>query len=191
MRFDDPLWIASQIFAILALIVIVYTIIWTKIKSKTLICIMLFNVLVSISNALLSNYLLMGISILAVFRDGVFLWRERYYRDDNTLAIYILVFFLIASIVLAIFTIKWNAAPNLLLLSILIQISSLFVIYGAWASGVHLIRISRLTISILNIINQLIFANYTIVLIEVFSISATAIFYIQYYRKLKTIQTQS
>jgi len=177
------LWIPSQIFAFFALIVMVYAMAISKTKTKTMIAIIVFNLLMTVSVALLFNWLLVGIYSVAILRDLIFIWREKRYPNHRAISYTTLILFLLISIVIAGFTINWQQLPLELTLAILLQLLALFIIYGAWAKGVHMIRISRFAFCILAIINHLIFQNYIAIVIEAFAICAIIVFYIKFFRK--------
>ena len=177
------LWIISQVFAFFALVTIVYTMIFSKTKIKTLIFVICYNVLMLLSTVMLANWLLVGIYSVAVVRDLVFIWREKKYPSNKNLAIATLFTFLIISVTVSCFTISWNLSALFLALAVTLQLLSLFVIYGAWAKGVHKIRISRFVFGILAILNHIVFRNYVAILIYLFSTASIIVFYIRYFRK--------
>jgi len=178
-----PLWIVSQIFAFLALIVIVYAMVFSKTKTKTLVLIICYNALMFVSTALLSNWLLSGVYSVAIFRDLVFIWREKKHPSNKNLAVATLLFFWVISATVACFTINWGLPSLQLALAIVIQCLSFFVIFGAWAKGVHLIRISRFTFDVFAIINYIIFQNYIAILINLFAMASIIVFYVRYFGK--------
>jgi len=186
MNFYDinwALWIPSQIFAFFALIVMVYAMAISKTKTRTLIAIIIFNTLMTVSVALLSNWLLVGIYFVAIFRDLVFIWREKKHPNNNALSLTTLFSFLIIAIIIAGFTIDWRLPSWELTLAVCIQLMALFIIYGAWAKGIHMIRISRFAFCTLAIVNHMIFQNYIAIVIEAFAICAIIVFYIKFFRR--------
>ena len=179
---DLAFWIPSQVFAFFALVAIIYAMIFTKTKTQTLFAIIAFNIFIVISTALLSNWIITGISALAVARDIVFLWREKYYPGNRRISYATLFIFLALSIGIAVgLTIDWNLPTLELALALGIQVMALFIIYGAWAKGVHLIRISRFFYCSLVLINHIIFYNYIAIIIEAFAMIAIIVWY---YRRL-------
>ena len=190
-------WIPSQIFAFFALIAMIYAM-QTKSKAKTLIAVMIFNALMLISTALLwwqplFNWVLVGIYGVAIARDLVFLWREKKYPNNNKLSITTLIIFLSISVTVAGFTMNFSQDAWLLTLAIVIQCVALFIIYGAWAKGVHLIRISRIVGASIILIQHILFQNFTAIVVEVVSISAVILFYIRFFtqKKQPTMQAAS
>ena len=178
-----PLWIVSQIFAALALAAIVYAMAISKTKVKTMIAIVFYNVLMLVSTALLANWLFVGIYSVSIVRDSFFIWREKKFPDNKALAYATLVLFLIVSIVVSVFTIDWGLSSPQLALAIVIQIMALFIIYGAWAKGVHMIRISRFAFNVFSILNYFIFKNYVAILSSTFTLISIIVFYVRYFRK--------
>jgi len=184
--FDDinwSLWIPSQVFAFLALIAMVYAMAISKTKTQTLIAIIIFNILMTASVAFLFNWLLVGIYSVAILRDLVFIWREKKHPNNKAISLATLFTFLAAAVIIAGFTIDWGQVPLELTLAVCIQLMALFIIYGAWAKGIHMIRISRFAFCSLAIINHLIFQNYIAIVIEVFAIVAIIVFYVR--RRIK------
>ncbi|MCL2570157.1 MAG: YgjV family protein [Firmicutes bacterium] len=176
-NFDVPLWqwIVSQILASIALISIIYAF-QSKTKARTMFFVAVFNFLMTFSVMLLSNWVLVGIYSVAVFRDLVFLWREKKYPKNTALSYVTLVVFLGASSIIGFFTWDWWFDTFIIVLG-------LFVIFGSWAKGVHLIRISRFVFCIITIINHIIFLNIIGVGIEVFVIVSITVFYIRFIKK--------
>jgi len=171
-----PLWqfLLSQVFALLALITL-FIAFQFKSSNRVLIIVALFNLLIAISNALLYNWVVVGIFALAVFRDLAFVWQRKKHPNNEALELGTLCFFLFASVVVFYFTYGgwWY--------SWLIQAASLFVILGSWWRGVHLIRISRIIISILAVYNHVVFYNYTNIAVEIVGLATIAIFYVRTY----------
>jgi len=179
-------WIPSQIFALFALITMVYAMAIAKTKTKTVFAIIIFNLFMTVSVGLLENWVLMGIFAVAIARDIVFLWREKYYPENKVLSYLTLILFLVIVVVVAAFTVDWQSSSLRLILAIGIQLMALFIVYGAWAKGVHMIRISRFAMCALVIVNHLIYQNYVAIAIEVFTICAITVFYIKFFRNKST-----
>lgn len=158
----------------------------SKTKTKTMIAVIIFNAFMTVSAALLGNWLLMGIVFVAIFRDIIFLWREKKYPNNRALSYATLVSFWVIAIIIAGFTIDWIQPTPELILAICIQLLALFIIYGAWAKGIHMIRISRFAFCTLAIINHLLFQNYIAIIIETFAICAICVFYIKFFKKKGT-----
>jgi len=175
-------WIFSQIFALIALVIIIWAF-QVKSKSRTLALIVIFNSLMAASTALLGNWLMVGIYCVAALRDVVFLWREKKYPDNRNISLATLLSFIIIAVAIAAFTIDWFADAPLLILAVVIQIMALFIIYGSWAKGIHMVRISRISFSIFVGINHVLFLNFTGVVIEAVSITTVTIFYVRFFAK--------
>jgi len=168
-------FVLSQVFAGLALIAMLVAF-QCKSPNRTLFIIAIFNTLIALSNALLYNWVVVGIFALAVLRDLVFLWQRKYYPNDRGIELTTLGVFLVLSIVVFYFTHSgwWY--------SWLLQAAALFVILGSWWRGIHLIRISRVVISVVAIYNHVYFLNYTNIAVEVVSLITIVIFYIRWQR---------
>ena len=177
------LWIVSQIFAALALVVIIYAMIFSKTKTKTLYAIIVFNILMIVSTALLKNWLPAGIYAVAIVRDFVFIWREKKHPINKNLAVATLVAFLIISTAVSCFTINWSLPSLQLALAVAIQLMALFVIYGAWAKGIHLMRISRFSLNVFYIFNYIIFQNYVALMVSTFTLISIIVFYVRFLEK--------
>lgn len=178
-----PIWIVSQIITVIALIMIIFAM-QAKVKTKTLILTILFNFLMATATILLQNWILVGIFGVAVFRDLVFIWREKYFPNNQPISYTTLVLFLVISTVVSLFTASWW-------FDYLLMTCSLFVIFGSWAKGIHLIRISRFVLSSLAIVNHIMFFNITGVVVEVFSLLAITYFYFNYFRMKRSVDNTS
>ena len=171
-----PLWILSQVFAFFALCCLVYAMVFTKKKWQTQLGVMGFNALMSVCVALQTDWVMFGIHSLAVARDIVFIWKDRYYPDNRAISISVIILFMTASVIVGIVTYVWW-------FQVFLICASMFVDYGSWAKGVHMIRISRFVFSALAIVNFLTFRfNPTGVVISVFAITSVIIFYLRYFR---------
>jgi len=174
---DFYIWVLSQVFALFALICIVIAF-QSRSKDKTLLLTIIFNIFMTVSALLLKNYIIVGIVSIAVIRDASFLLREKHKPNDKILSYINLIVILIISFTVLIFV-------STTLLDYLLMVSALFLIYGSWAKGVHLIRISRVTYNILAAINHLYVGNYISILIECFTTASIIIFYIRLFIKIK------
>jgi hypothetical protein len=172
-----PIWILSQVFAFFALISIILAF-QSKTKTKTLLFTIAFNSFMSVATILLQNYVLTGIVAVAVLRDITFILREKYRPDSKVWSYLSLFFFLALSLTVSLITATWW-------FDYLLLVTALFLIYGSWAKGVHLIRISRVAFCALVIVNHVINYNYVGIVIEVFSILSIAVFYIKFYRYIR------
>jgi len=183
------MWIASQVFASFALASIVCAMLFSKTRKQILIFVILFNASMAVSSALVENWLLVGIAAVAVARDIVFLWREKYYPNNRRLEIGTLILFLAISTLVAGFTINWVPYnPWHHVLAIFTQVAALFLIYGAWSKGVHLIRLSRIGLCIVFIINHILFQNYVSIITEVFALGAICAFYGRYFYRKRHVE---
>ncbi|MCL2587680.1 MAG: hypothetical protein FWE31_05645, partial [Firmicutes bacterium] len=102
-----PLWILSQVFAFFALCCLVYAMVFTKKKWQTQLGVMGFNALMSVCVALQTDWVMFGIHSLAVARDIVFIWKDRYYPDNRAISISVIILFMTASVIVGIVTYVW------------------------------------------------------------------------------------
>jgi len=84
-----------------------------------------------------------------------------------------------AQTVAVIFT--WNTWFDWLFLA-----GNLFCTFGAWMKGPHLMRICNIQISILIIVNAVMFSNLMSIVIETFALTSITIFYIRFFRNKST-----
>jgi len=176
------IWILSQVFTLFALISIVIALTAKK-KSKTLLFTIIFNAFSTVGSIFLQNWILAGIVGVATFRDIVFLLRETYAPDNKLLSLFTLILFLAIS-----FTVSW--LTNNWWFDFLLMAAALFIIYGSWAKGVHLIRISRIVFCVLAIVNRAMRFDVIGIVIEVVCIVAIIYFYIKYFKIQKEFETQ-
>jgi len=148
--------------------------IFTKVKWQTQVAVIIFNSLMSVSVALQSNWIMIGIHGLAIVRDIVFILQDKFYPNNRKLSYSVITLFMTASIIVGVFTFGWW-------FDVLLIMASMFVDFGSWAKGIHLIRISRLTFASLAIVNFIVFFNPIAIGIQAFAITAVIIFYIKLY----------
>ena len=181
---SPALWIISQVVTLIALAFIVYGF-QARTKGRTLICTAICNVFLTIAFSLLQNWQAVGIFGFAIFRDLTFFWRERKHPDNNKLSIATLWFFLIGAAIIAIFTIDWYVDTVGLIIRVSWQLTAFFLIYGSWAKGCHVIRVSRMMFGAFAIINHVWFANWAAILTEGVIIGAIIYFYVKFFLKKK------
>jgi len=180
-------WIPSQAIAFIALLVMIYAML-AKTKMRTLIAIIIFNTLMGSTMLLIGDFQVAGMHGVAIARDLVFLWREKKYPNNKKLSVAALALFLAISSVVAAFTINWGDSSGWLALAIIIQITAMGIIFGAWAHGVHFVRLSRLLSASVIIANHVRHQNPTAILVEIVSIVSIIIFYIMFFIKLRRNQ---
>ena len=178
-----PMWIIAQVFAFFALCSMIYAMVFTKKKVHTQMAVMTFNALMSISVALQSNWIMIGIHGLAVVRDAVFIWQDKYHPNNRRLSISVILFFMTMSIIVGAITFGWW-------FDVFLITASMFVDYGSWAKGVHKIRISRFVFSSLAIVNFSLprFFSPVGIIISSFAIASVLVFYARYFLKRRTSQ---
>jgi len=176
MNFDwtNPLWITSQALALVALILFVIGM-QMKTKNKTLFVFVIGLAFYAGSAALLSNWIMVGIFVLAMIRNVVFLLLDRHSaKVPRWASVFTLVLFMVATVTMVAFT--WNWWFDFVILGF-----SLFSIFGAWAKGIHMIRIANACISTVVTVNNIVNANLIGVVIEVVIIISIIVFYIGFF----------
>jgi len=181
--FNNPLWIISQVFAFVALILSFWA--WqVKDKVKLMLLVGLFSLFLAASASFLENYTLGVLFGLAAVRNFVFCyldWRASKGRDVRSwLRYFFAAVFAVATI------------TSTVVLVYVVQVKT----YGAWLEwmicatligliigniqkGTHLMRISFIGNRAFNIINHIYFNNVISVIIAVTAISSNLIFYIR------------
>ena len=170
-------FIISQIIGLVILCLVVCAF-QTKNKGKTLWILTMCTALGIVSNALLLNWIIVTVLAINIFRFSTFAILEKH-GDKKELRLVALIFFWIitaavSSLVTILADLHWF---NWILLA-----GNLFSIYGQWAKGLHLIRISNLFISSLLIINAAMFMNLMSIAIEIFVIISIIVFYVKFFR---------
>ena len=184
---SPALWIVSQVLTLIALAIIVYGF-QSKSKGKTLVCTAICNTFLTIAFILLQNWQAVGIFAFAIARDLTYFWRERKHPDNHKLSVATLWFFLIGAAIIAAFTIDWHAYTASLIIAVAWQLTAFFLIYGSWAKGCHVIRISRTMFGVLAIVNHVWFANWAGILTEGVIIGAIMLFYIKFFMGRKNCE---
>ena len=172
--FDVELWqwIVSQVFGFFALALMFYSL-QTKCKIRTLLATIGSNITFAIATALLTNWVLTGILLVAVFRDFAYIWLDKKgYPKAHPMSLIVLFTFISLTVLVVILTMGdwWY---NWLILA-----GSIFIITGYWTRNIHLIRSSRITHAIIAIINHVVFSNLMGLLLDGASIISIIIFYI-------------
>lgn len=169
------LWIASQVFACAGLICIVYAY-QVKDKVKTLVGIGIASLFGVVSFALLGNWVVVMLVFFAAIRCFVFAHIEKRNESGNPMnrrtSFFIMLGFMLLTIIAVAIVREWWFDWILLL-------ASCFLIYGNWAEGIHMIRISGLVYAFLAIINHVIVGNLVAIIIEVFAAVSIILFYVK------------
>jgi len=179
-------WGLSQGLGVVILILVVFAF-QAKRKIVTLSLISACLAISVISNSLLLNWVAVALGGVTLLRFLCFIWLEaRGERVQRWVSVSVLFFFLIACAVSVVVLeiIGLGHWFNWVLLA-----GNLFSTYGGWAKGVHLVRISNIQISILIIINALMFNNFMSIIIEAFALASIAIFYWRWLRKKTNTET--
>jgi len=180
-------FIFSQAIGLIILGIVVYAF-QTKDKSKTLWLLTGATVLGVVANILLLNWSIIIILAINIFRFPSFAILEKH-EDKKELRVVVLVFFLVVTAAaMAIVTV----VADLHWFNWILMVGTLLSIYGQWAKGVHLIRITNIVVSTLLIINAVMFMNIMGMLIETFVIISIIVFYVRFFKgKEKGEQNES
>jgi len=182
-----PHWITSQIIAFIAVLLGMYSLL-RKRKTETLLYGAFVPLFLALSVLLLDNWVVFYILLLAGVRNFLFSWfalREEQGRPINPKITFLaMLSFMAATIVAVAFTWEWWF--DWLLLA-----SSLFIIYGGWAKGIHKMRIGFFSYDSLVIVNFIVYLNVIGILMSVLLLGSTVVFYIRYFKKRKNELSKS
>ena len=146
----------------------------TKNKSLLLGLFALANVFAIISNGLLLNFIVSGTKGVSLFKNLSFSWlqknRERVNKD---IQVGILILFCMLAYVVVLFT--WDG----LWFNWILFVALAFSYYGEWAKGIHIVRIGGFVYAVAMIVNALMFANFTLIIVSLLSIGSIIVFYIK------------
>ena len=164
------MWLLSQVLGGAALVCAVAAFL-CKNKCKTLVLYALSNFSLAVSSACLQNWVLTGTLILATLRNFCLAWLEKkILQRTHFISLSILFCFWIAAVVIV--TLTHKCFYDWILL-----VSVIFVIYGNWAKGIHLIRISTIINSALAIGSHIFFGNYLGIAVDAAAIISICTFY--------------
>jgi len=171
-------WIVSQVFAFLALVAVV---ICFQLKNKvhTLIWLGICNAFYMISVMFLANWIIAVIVAIAMLRSFVFAWIDSRKEPVNPKASLAVMFGFMFALVL--FTVFMMIYLDWWWIDLLLLASSIFIIYGNWAKGIHILRISLLAYAALAIINHIFYLNAIAIIVEAVAILSIMIFYVRYF----------
>jgi hypothetical protein len=183
LRFDDALWITSQVFAFFALVFTIWA--WqVKEKIKMMLLVGLFSLFLAISASLLENFTLGVLFGLAAIRNFVFCyldWRTSKGKIvHNWLRYSFAALFAIATVsstVVLVYFVKVDTFGAWL--EWLICVTLLGLIVGNVLEGTNLMRVSFIANRVFNIINHIYFNNAIAVIIAVSAIGSNIVFYIR------------
>ncbi|MCL2569922.1 MAG: hypothetical protein FWE16_01810 [Firmicutes bacterium] len=173
-------FIISQILGvvILAIVAIAFQI---KRKFLTLSLISLSTILALVMHSLLANWVVVALVIISLCRLVTYAWLEYMgKRISQGISFAIMIFFVILNV------------PAIVIIDTLVGVgvvdwfvmaASMFLSYGQWEKGPHMIRISNITLSIMLIINSIFFFNFMAIAIEVFVLGSIVVFYFRWFFK--------
>ena len=178
-----PLWITSQIFAFFALIFSFWA--WqVKEKTKVLLLVGIFSMLLAASASLLENYTLGVLFGLAGIRNFVFFYLDKRVSRGVIVPRWVYLFFAgvfitatVASTVVLVYV--FQVPTRGAWLEWLICITLIGLIVGNIQKGTDLMRVSFIANRVFNIINHVFFANVIAVIIAISAIASNIIYYIR------------
>jgi len=183
--FNDPLWLASQAFAILALIFSVWAF-QVKKKIKLMVLTGLFSMFLAISASFLANYSLAVLFGLAAIRNFVFSyldWRVKVGKKVPKWLPYSFAVIFAATTITAT-ALLWHTGMALWL-EVMICLTLLGLIVGNVQKGTNLMRCSFMANRSFNIINHVYFSNIIAVVIAIAAITSNVVFYIRQWIKAR------
>lgn len=179
LNFNDPIWVASQIFAFFALIFTIWA--WqVKNKVKVLLLVGLFSMFLAISATLLKNYSLGVLFGIAAIRNFVFCfmdWRVSKGINVSKWLYYLFAGIFIVSTITAT-ALLWETGMSLWL-ELCICVTLIGLIIGNVQKGTNLMRVSFMANRAFNIVNHLHFNNTIAVIIAIAAITSNVVYYIR------------
>ncbi|MCL2087931.1 MAG: YgjV family protein [Oscillospiraceae bacterium] len=178
-RFDDPVWIVSQVFAFFALVFLVWSF---QMKNKIVIMLLmgLGSAFLGLSAICLGNYSVGMLFWLTAVWNFVFTYLD--WRISRGKRVHPKLKYIFAGI-FAILTITatsflWTLGMALWL-EIMICVTLLGLILGSVLKGTNIMRVSFITNRVFNIINHIHFNNPIGVIIASTAIGSNVVFYIR------------
>ena len=180
-------WIISQAIMVLAIIacMIAFNI---KRKTTTLLLVGVSVTLQTISVALLLNWVLFALIMVAAVRVFVFAFFE--YRKEHSkeikqwVTIAFMIIFMVSSVIPVLFLWSWW-------LDWLLLAAALVLIVGYWAKGIHLMRISSCIYESLTIVNHAVYFNVFGIVLSSLMLISIAVFYGRYFYQKRRVQARS
>jgi len=183
IRFDQPLWIVSQVFAFFALVFTIWA--WqVKNKVRMMMLVGLFSAFLAFSATLLANFTLGVLFGLAAIRNFVFCYLDMKVeqgihvpkRIPYTWAAVFATATISSTVVLVHIVGVDSVGPWL---EWFICITLLGLIVGNILNGTNLMRVSFISNRVFNIINHIYFSNLIAVIIAVCAIGSNLVFYLR------------
>ena len=166
-------WGISQAFGLVALGLVFYAF-QVKSRVKTLTAVAVGCIFLAISTAILGNWVVTGLLLVAVGRSFTFAWFEKNGKPTKThqyAAVGAMALFITLSIIVVIFTWEWW-------FDWLVLAASCLIVWGNWAKGIHPVRIAGAVGGIIHMANHIIFMNIMGTLIELSVLISIIAFYI-------------
>lgn len=182
-------WIVSQIFMLGALVSVIIAM-QIKEKSKALPVLVAFSAFYALGAGFLGNWVLVALSIVAVARNLVFLWRESKHPNNKALSYLTLFLFVASTLVASILTTDWTRYGISLVIAIMITIMASIWQYSVWQKNVHFMKIFLALYSAVLIINHVLYYNFVGLVLESVSIASVIFFYVMNYLIKKSKKTK-
>ena len=166
-------WGISQAFGLVALVLAFYAF-QVKSRTKTLTAVAIGCIFLSVSAALLHNWVVAGLILVATVRSFTFAWFEKYGKPKKSherAAFACMILFMALSAVVVVFTWEWW-------FDWIVLFGSCLFIYGNWAKGIHPIRIASAVGALIHMTNHIIFLNIMGALIELSIFISVLAFYL-------------
>ena len=170
------MWIASQVLGFIAVALTIWAL-QIKSKPKMLIIVGIAYIPLAISVGLLLNWVVFSLMTVVVIRSFIFAFIEhrnqRGKQINKWIPFVLMLVFMTAQVVPVVFTWEWW-------LDWLLLGSSLFITFGNWAKGPHMIRASMASYDILVIVNHVIFFNIAGIVMAALKLGSVAVFYARF-----------
>jgi hypothetical protein len=171
-----PFWIVSQVFSFAAIVLVMVSY-QIKHKPKMLAVIGGANLTIALSAALLLNWVVVILMMSAGVRNFVFAYLGNRDSKGQKTATWIpfvlMIVFMISIVVPTWFTWDWW-------LDWILVLTSLFIIYGAYAKGIHKIRIAFLGYYAFVIVNFILFLDVIGIVRSALGLGSVIVFYVRF-----------
>jgi len=169
------MWITSQIigFAGLAMALLAYQ---AHKKVQTLVLFGVAFAFVAVSLAFLSDWPVVALNVVASVRSFTFAFVEHKGIQGKRLSLALMLTFMAVAIISV--SLLWQWWLDWVLLG-----ASVFIVFGNWAKGPHLIRVSSAIYDGLVIINYVVIFNIIGIVQSVLLLGSVAIFYIRFFAR--------
>lgn len=181
LDFSSWQWIVSQVFGLVGLVIIIIAF-QMRVKTRTLLMFALFHTVSLGMHGFTGNWLMFSLAVASIARNLSFTYIEiRGEKFPKKLSIAVVIFFVVINIPIAIW--NWvNPAIDSHWVDWVILGTILFNNFAVWLKGIHLMRLANISLSIVLVINGIMFYNGMMIVIELFVMSSIVVFYIRFFR---------